>query len=436
MNSMCKVKKVTGLMLWALVSLAGCRETPCESSAECSAGEQCRGGLCRASTAADVASSAGALAGPDATMACDPALPGQLVINEVLADPAGHDTNGDGVASSKDDEYVEVMNLATFPVSVAGVAVRVGQSTRLVMPALCVGSGHVVVVFGGGAPKGVPGDAALVASGGLRLSNSMGQVQLMSKAGAVLDTMTYDGEQGGSHSFARFPEGTGPFQVHPTVKGGFAASPGACVNGEAFPDCGIKPDDDPEFDDIWLIEKESCAPAGKGDLILTEVLADPGKFDANGDGIPSTKSDEFVELLMTSPAPRELGGLELRVNGVKKLDLPYGCMSAPLAVVAFGGGTKLAAPAPGVTQVVAPKGLSLPNKGGTVSLMRGDVVVDQLVYGPEGDKDQSIVRSEDGAGAPVLHGTLAKAPASPGRCTSGELFATGCKAGSTSNVTE
>ena len=39
----------------------------------------------------------------------------------------------------------------------------------------------------------------------------------------------------------------------------------------------------------------------KGDLIINEILADPGSVnDANGDGISNSNDDEFVEIVNTT----------------------------------------------------------------------------------------------------------------------------------------
>src|SRR5690606_174984 len=53
----------------------------------------------------------------------EPAAAG-LVINEVLADPPpGYDANGDGVADTRDDEFIELVNAGEQAIDLSGAVI-------------------------------------------------------------------------------------------------------------------------------------------------------------------------------------------------------------------------------------------------------------------------------------------------------------------------
>src|SRR6185295_18022396 len=97
-------------------------------------------------------------------------------ILEILADPAttiAGDSNGDGVSSSTQDEFVEFLNTGGSLVDISGWKLNDAVSTRHIFPAstLLLPS-HYLVVFGGGAPQ-IPGvDWQLASTGGLSLNNT------------------------------------------------------------------------------------------------------------------------------------------------------------------------------------------------------------------------------------------------------------------------
>ncbi len=88
--------------------------------------------------------------------AVTPAAAGDIVINELLADPAvDADVNGDGNADPTEDEFVEFVNVAAFAVDIEGATVwesNVDTERHRFGPNSVMRPGEAVVLFGGGAP--------------------------------------------------------------------------------------------------------------------------------------------------------------------------------------------------------------------------------------------------------------------------------------------
>ncbi|MBU4333497.1 MAG: lamin tail domain-containing protein, partial [Candidatus Omnitrophica bacterium] len=132
---------------------------------------------------------------------------------------------------------------------------------------------------------------------------------------------------------------------------------------------------------------------------IHEILADPPtglSGDANGDGVRSSKDDEFVELFNRSSSTMDISNWCL--TDLTSIRHVFGrdSLIEPLSViVVFAGGS------PSFTtfhwQIAATNNLGLNNDGDTVSLFDADgALVDQVVYGPEAGNDQSIVRAIEG----------------------------------------
>ncbi|HNR12774.1 MAG TPA: lamin tail domain-containing protein, partial [Thermodesulfobacteriota bacterium] len=91
-------------------------------------------------------------------LASVPARAASIVINEFLADPATGilgDANGDGLSSSTQDEFVELVNSSDTDLDISGWLISDSISTTHVFPTGTVLSpGAAIVVFGGGTPTG------------------------------------------------------------------------------------------------------------------------------------------------------------------------------------------------------------------------------------------------------------------------------------------
>jgi uncharacterized repeat protein (TIGR01451 family) len=184
---------------------------------------------------------------------------GEILINEVLADPPGAtptdsigDANHDGVRSSSDDEFVELVNSTSRDFDISGYQLLTRSSgaandnlRHTFAAGTIVTARTALVVFGGGAPN--PSDpvfgGALIlkaSTGGLSLSNTGGIVTLRDSSGAVANIFEYGGATGlsggANQSLTRAPDIAGAFTGHGTATGagGRLFSPGTRVDGTPF----------------------------------------------------------------------------------------------------------------------------------------------------------------------------------------------------------
>ena len=156
-----------------------------------------------------------------------------ILINELLADPPAlvGDANGDGVVSTTQDEFIELVNTAAGSVSLEGWSLSdlIGVRHRFVAGDAAPGFGFFVV-FGGGAPAGFL-NAAIASTGTLALNNTGDTVTLRDNALHPIDIVVYGSEGGMDVSLTRYPDATGPFVKH-TSFGQSAFSPGRTIDGQ------------------------------------------------------------------------------------------------------------------------------------------------------------------------------------------------------------
>jgi hypothetical protein len=179
---------------------------------------------------------------------CSSTMSAQLIINEVLFDPASPitgDANGDGIRHADQDEFIELVNSGTTGLDISGYTIEDSFSAtiiRHVVPANTVlSAGGVYLVFGGGTPT-ASGTAAgnfgvatvIVAStGALGFSNASEVIIVRDATGtaiATLDASTLSVSTGVDVSITRSPDITGDFVLHPTVNG-VNFSPGLKIDG-------------------------------------------------------------------------------------------------------------------------------------------------------------------------------------------------------------
>jgi len=178
----------------------------------------------------------------------------QLVINEILADPASDtdcagfgapipatlcgDANGDGTADSSDDEFVEIYNTGIVSVDLTGYTIEDGVGLRHTFPSTVLNPNQAVVVFGGGTPTGTFGGGVVqtASEGGLALNNTGDSVVLKDDLAATVTSHTYGTEGGNSQSLTRNPDISGSFAEHFTASGDQSlSSPGTLVDGTVLP---------------------------------------------------------------------------------------------------------------------------------------------------------------------------------------------------------
>ena len=158
-----------------------------------------------------------------------------ILINELLADPPAltGDANRDGIVSTTQDEFIELVNTGAGSLSLTGWSLSDAVRVRHLFsdPSLIPAYGFFVV-FGGGSPAGFA-HAAIASTGTLSLNNAGDTVTLWDPDGVAMDALIYGPEGGHDVSLTRFPDATGAFIQHTSV-GSAPFSPGATINGEAF----------------------------------------------------------------------------------------------------------------------------------------------------------------------------------------------------------
>ncbi len=157
---------------------------------------------------------------PDDTIT-DPRAIGELVINEMLADPGplDGDANGDGIRDAYDDEFVEIINGGLNAVDMSNYSLSDATELRHTFPpGTILPSGKSIVVFGGGTPTGIPGIVQVASTGQLSLINSGDEVILKDNLGTLIAYYSYNEGGDQDQSLARLPDITGPvFVLHTEI---------------------------------------------------------------------------------------------------------------------------------------------------------------------------------------------------------------------------
>lgn len=178
-----------------------------------------------------------------------------IVINEINADiSAGYtgDANNDGVRSSNDDEFIELVNNNGSPLDISGWTISDASSTRFTFPSgTVIPDQCAVVVFGGGTPMGFFGGAQVFTTGSLGFNDTGDTITIRDGSNTVIASYTYysQGESEGDNDQAitRMPDITGadPLVLHGQVAAGSPSSsgsrfsPGTQANGTAFSGCAV-----------------------------------------------------------------------------------------------------------------------------------------------------------------------------------------------------
>ena len=154
----------------------------------------------------------------------------QVFINEVLANEAGSDTNG---------EFVELVNSGGTAADLSGWTLSDATAVRHTFAAgTSLGAGQAIVVFAGA--SAIPGgltNAVASSTGSFNLSNSGDTVTLKNASSATVDTLTYTSALSGTDgvSMNRSPDGTAgaSLVLHNTLASA-GSSPGKRVDGTDF----------------------------------------------------------------------------------------------------------------------------------------------------------------------------------------------------------
>ncbi|QRN97120.1 lamin tail domain-containing protein [Archangium violaceum] len=153
-----------------------------------------------------------------------------VFINEVLANEAGSDVNG---------EFVELVNSGGAAADLSGWTVSDSTGVKHTFASgTTLAAGAAIVVFGGssGIPSGLT-NAVAATTGTLALGNSGDTVTVKNASGTTVNTTTYTSSLAGTDgvSMNRSPDGSssGSFVLHTTLSSA-STSPGKRVSGSAF----------------------------------------------------------------------------------------------------------------------------------------------------------------------------------------------------------
>ncbi|MGV8040077.1 MAG: lamin tail domain-containing protein [Thermoanaerobaculaceae bacterium] len=252
-----------------------------------------------------------------------------IVINEILADPAGSasgDANGDGVYNTTQDEFVELVNASGADLDISGWTLSDAVMVRHTFPAGTVVTNNCsVVVFGGGTPTGAFGGSVVqVASTGQLGLNNGGDTVTLRLGTATVAAYTYGAEGGNDQSLTRSPDITGPTPLvqHMSApgSGGARFSAGKLLTGYPFSGCTLNA----FVGEIWQIQGSGTASPYVGGYVTTTnnvvtAVGSDGFFiqtpDARVDASADTSNGIFV---YTNSAPTVAVGDVVNVTGEVK----------------------------------------------------------------------------------------------------------------------
>ena len=138
-----------------------------------------------------------------------------VVINEILADP-DEDSNGDGILSTDDDEFIEIINNTGVTQDISNWTIEDATEVRHTFNAnTLLNSNESIVVFGGGTPTGINGLVQITSS--LSLNNTGDDVILRNSSGEIVDQYSFGSEGNSGTSLARHPDITGSFVLHTDI---------------------------------------------------------------------------------------------------------------------------------------------------------------------------------------------------------------------------
>lgn len=168
--------------------------------------------------------------------------PKTIVVNEVYyavdPDNPASDASRDGVVGPN-DQFIEIVNVTSSTIPLAGLELWEGNEAtpRYRWTAGDIEPGAGIVVFGGGPSVTAQCNASLLVMSTPLLLDATDRVRL-ERNGVVLDEIGWSVATVGGASFARTPDRTGVFGIHPPALDAFGnswrTSPGCRVDITAF----------------------------------------------------------------------------------------------------------------------------------------------------------------------------------------------------------
>ena len=324
-----------------------------------------------------------------------------VIISEVLADPpegSAGDANRDGRYDPYEDQFIELYNAGSVPISLAGW--RLGDAGSLsgyfhFPDKAVIKPGSYVVLFGGGNPVGftipVYTDDGTIGDG---LTDTGESIHLINKRGNEVASL-FQSSWPDDQSLVRTAPDGDTLVPHTTVSPTQAPfSPG---------------------------HAPGTRPALTYSLIISEVLADPPlglAGDANRDGVRDPHEDEFIELYNAGPVPISLAGWRLGDAGSLSGYFHFpadAVVDSSSYVVLFGGGNPAGFTIPVYTDD-GTIGDGLTDTGESIHLIDHHGHEISFLSQSTWPKAQSLVRTSPDSSAFVPHRTASQtqAPFSPG----------------------
>ena len=226
-----------------------------------------------------------------------PVLP-DIIINEFLYDPAsGADANGDGQASTSNDEFVEFYNKEASAVDISGWTISDASGIKHTFPAATsIPADGFMTVFGGGTAANYTGVGGLFMAAipsGLSLNNGGDDIELRTDAGILVTSYSYSSGQGVDQALGLNPDITGSYVLHEDIIAlGRSFSPGN-LNVSPATFCSISA--------ITAGTPTACVPATNTYSVdITVTYTDPpatgGNIEINGQSFSVTQSPQTVNL--------------------------------------------------------------------------------------------------------------------------------------------
>ncbi|MEL6179113.1 MAG: lamin tail domain-containing protein, partial [Myxococcota bacterium] len=327
------VTSMAAALLWTACSGSG-SPGACSTSADCPTGLLCMRGVCgdgssNTTSSNTTSSNTSVPECPDAPVA----QMGDLVLNEVLADPPpDDDVNMDGIADTNADEFLEFVNISSGTVRMSGFELFKNDAAapETTLDTECLDAGEALIIFGGlesgATPPTFAGARVEISKGSIQLNNGGATIKLQDPDGNIVVEATYDGATDQSSTLSPQLDPNGMYVDHTDLAEGVPYSLGTCPDGSPLSSgCTGGGMNNNGTDDC----PEAPMPT-MGDLVLNEIHADPDATDgdANGDGVADTSDDEFLEIVNISGQTLRTVGLELVRNGDNIETLTTTCLDA------------------------------------------------------------------------------------------------------------
>ena len=314
------------------------------------------------------------------TPVLDNSKPGDLIINEVMADP-------NGLTMLPQTEYVEIYNASGADLSLNGWAfIYDGKDTPL--PDIVLLDDEFAVLYRAGREISVaPGALSLgIAKFPSALANSGKTVGLKNANGVLIDELTYPKATAGK-SYERADDGI--WHLSTDEKGGTPGAINSDVQAEdADPvnDNGENPDDDTSAPDETPSVIDYSLP---GDVLINEVMANPN-------GLTLLPQTEYVEIYNTTDDDIPLKNWVFIYDG-KDTNLPDTVLLAGGYAVLFRAGREMVVPKGALLLGIANFPAAIANTSKTIGLKnsKGELI-DELTY-PNAKTGKSYERANDGS---------------------------------------